>query len=522
MKLWNRSAAAFILFVLAAVAAFPPDVAGDTLEKRSTLALTFREGQGTDVALIGVAPRAGVVGKADVKRNEGRTRIKLDMQEPLPHPQSLGSLYTTYVLWAVAPEGRAESLAELPHSKDFDVDATTALPTFGLIVTAEPHAAVSRPGPRLVAESGVRGNTRGRVQGGTVQYEATPERLGGRFGGADFTTPLVVLGARRAVEMAKAAGASEYAAAELREADVKLGVLEETSRGDDELSRDAEALARDVMRLAEHARVSTADRIEQAGRTAERRAARAAIDRAQTEAERAAARAERDREEAARAAEDADRATEEAMKARSTMQRAESEAERAGASEDLAHAEADRARLESRQLQQETLRAQRDAQRAQQDAQRAQLEAQQAQQDKAAMQEQLFRSLSAILETRREARGLIVNLSDVLFDFNRASLKPGTREKLSKLAGILLAYPGPYNVEIEGHTDSVGSPDYNLRLSQDRADSVASYLRESGIPMERVARVTGFGEERPVTGNDTAAGRQMNRRVELVITDLES
>jgi len=136
------------------------------------------------------------------------------------------------------------------------------------------------------------------------------------------------------------------------------------------------------------------------------------------------------------------------------------------------------------------------------------------------MQAQPYRSGSEILETRCEARGLIVNLSDVLFDFDRATLKPGAREKLSRLAGILLAYPGRYDVEIEGHTDSIGSHEYNVRLSEDRAQSVGSYLREAGIPTARITRVAGFAETRPVASNDNAAGRQMNRRVELVIGDL--
>ncbi|HET8645202.1 MAG TPA: OmpA family protein, partial [Vicinamibacteria bacterium] len=154
-------------------------------------------------------------------------------------------------------------------------------------------------------------------------------------------------------------------------------------------------------------------------------------------------------------------------------------------------------------------------------AERARLEAEQAQRDRADMQNRLYQSLSAILETRREARGLIVNLSDVLFDTAKASLKPGAREKLSRLTGILLAYPGAFNVEVEGHTDSVGSYEYNERLSLARAESVRDYLTQAGIAATRFTRVTGFGETRPVASNINAAGRQMNRRVELVITDLD-
>lgn len=462
----------------------------DAVKRRSTLALTYNEGQGSEVDMVGVDTAR--LGEADVKRKEGRTRVKLEM-ESLAHPQSLGAQYTSYVLWAVAPEGRAENLAELPHGRKFDVDATTSLATFGLIVTAEPHPAVMRPGPRLVAHNAVSDETKGRVQSGTVEYDATPERQLVEVRQPDFTTPLLILGARRAVAIAKAAEAATYADAELREAEVKLAVVGELWSGGDKLSKEAETAAREVMRLAEHARSVAADRLAQAERSAERRAARSAIDEAQDEATRARLAAERERQRAAQAAAEAATAEQEAAAARQRVAQAETEALQAKVNEDLARAQAEQARLE----------------------------AQQAMQDKAHMQEQLFRSLSAVLETRREARGLIVSLSDVLFDFNKASLKPGAREKLSKLTGILLAYPGPYHMEIEGHTDSVGSDEYNLKLSQDRADSVRSYLSIAGIPADRITLVTGFGEARPVATNDTAAGRQMNRRVELVITDLD-
>jgi outer membrane protein OmpA-like peptidoglycan-associated protein len=494
MNLRNHlgSALIFLLAAGAAVAGAAPD-----LERRTTLALTYREGQGTQVDMVGV--NAPMRGRADVKRTEGRTRVKLRM-EPLPHPQSLGPQYTTYVLWAVAPEGRAESLAELPSGKEFDVDATTSLPTFGLIVTAEPHALVTRPGPRLVAENGLNEDTRGRVQAGSVEYDAAPERQIVDVLQPDFTTPLLVLGARRAVEIAKLAGADTYAEPELREAEVKLAVLDHLWAGKHKLNKDAETTARDVMRLAEHARTVTAERMAQAQRATERREARTAVQEAEIEAAAARAATEQERQRAARARQETALAEQQVAQAREQIAQvqaeatqAQAEATQARAAEEMARAQADRARLE----------------------------AEKAQQDKAQMQEQLFQSLSSILETRREARGLIVNLSDVLFDFNKASLTPGAREKLSKLAGVLLAYPGPYHMEIEGHTDAVGSDAYNLGLSQGRADSVSSYLRQAGIPADRITRVTGFGESRPVAGNETAAGRQMNRRVELVITDLD-
>ncbi len=508
---WTATAVAVLL--MHAGAALPARAASERVETHSTVALSFREGDSTHVDVVAVTPRSGRIGRADIKRREGRTQIKLDVDKSLKNPQSLGPAYTAYVLWAVAPEGRAERLAELPVSRHFDLDATTSLDTFGLIITAEPYAAVSRPGPLLVAQSGVRDDTRAPVRAATVEYVVAPEAAG-RSARADFKTPLLLLGARRAVEMARDAGAPEYAPSELREAEGKLSALEQISRGKKRLSKDAEGIARDVMRVADHARVVAVDRGDQAAEAAERRAAQSAIGRAeaqagraQAEAEEARARAERERQQALEAREAAEserqqadaarqaaeRAEQEVEKARTSLQEAQTDAERAQANEELARAEADRARAE----------------------------AQQARQDKQEMESRLYRSISEILETRREARGLIVNLSDVLFDFDRATLTPGAREKLSRLVGILQAYPGPYKIELEGHTDSIGSHGYNQRLSEDRARSVASYLREAGIPATRIVGVQGFAETRPVASNDTAAGRQRNRRVELVIGGLE-
>jgi outer membrane protein OmpA-like peptidoglycan-associated protein len=467
--------------------------AGAEVDTRSTVALTYREGSGSEVDMVGAtAALRGTLGKADVKRSEGRTRVKLKLDE-LPHPQSLGSLYTTYVLWAVAPEGRAENLAEVPGGKHVDVDATTSLPTFGLILTAEPHAAVMRPGPRLIAQNAVNDDTKGRIQSGKVEYETAEERAIAVRGGPDLQTPLTLLGARRAVDLAKAAGAERFAEDELGEAKAKLSVAEELWGGRDKLSKEGDMAAREAMRLAEHARAVAGERQVAAGLARERQAARTAVNQARTAAEVARDQADLAGAQAAQAQTQAE------------LQRRQAE---------QARAQADDAMLE-------TAKAKASVMEAQGEADRARAAAQQAQQDKAAMQEQLYRSLSAILETRREARGLIVNLSDVLFDFDRASLTPGAREKLSKLSGILIAYPGTYRIEIEGHTDSVGTPQYNESLSRGRAQSVATYIRQAGVPAERIGSVAGFGETRPVASNDSAAGRQQNRRVELVIGGLD-
>jgi outer membrane protein OmpA-like peptidoglycan-associated protein len=121
-----------------------------------------------------------------------------------------------------------------------------------------------------------------------------------------------------------------------------------------------------------------------------------------------------------------------------------------------------------------------------------------------------------ILETRDSARGLIVNMSDVLFDFNKYTLRPGAREKLAKISGIVLAHPG-LKLEVEGHTDSVGSDEYNQTLSENRANAVRTYLLSQGLKTESIT-ARGFGESSPVADNNSAAGRQQNRRVELVVS----
>jgi len=516
MFIHRRALAALVLSACTGVGA----AWADATAARSTLALTYREGQGSTVEIQGRGALAGRLGQADVKRTEGRSRVKLKMAA-LPNPQSLGAMYTTYVLWAVAPEGRAENLAELPHSKDFDVDATTSFASFGLIVTAEPYAGVTFPGPRLVGENVPGPDTEGRIQTGRVEYEPGLERSLDQPLAADFSTPLLLLGARRAVQMAEAAGAADYASAELRDAQVKLAALEQMQGGKKKLSKDNESLARDVIRLAEEARTSASRGAQAAALDSERRAARRAVSAAQGEADRAQGDAER----AQREAEQARQATLDEQQRSAQAQRdalAAAEARRQAQEQaDQAQREAASSAQQAAVAQQQAAQAQDQIARAQGEAERARLEAQQAQQDKAALQERLYRSLSAILETRREARGLIVSLSDVLFDFDQATLKPGAREKLSRLAGILLAYPGHFTIEVEGHTDSVGTHEYNQRLSTGRAESVRNYLSQAGLSSALFARVAGFGETRPVAGNETAAGRQMNRRVEIVISDLE-
>jgi len=141
---------------------------------------------------------------------------------------------------------------------------------------------------------------------------------------------------------------------------------------------------------------------------------------------------------------------------------------------------------------------------------------QQAEQNQAQLRQQLLDQFNSILQTRDTARGLIVNMSDVLFDTGKYALRPGAREKLAKVSGIIMSHPG-LRIQVEGHTDSVGGDEYNMRLSENRADAVRGYLVEQGVQPGNVT-AQGFGKTLPVADNTTAAGRQMNRRVELVVS----
>ena len=189
-----------------------------------------------------------------------------------------------------------------------------------------------------------------------------------------------------------------------------------------------------------------------------------------------------------------------------------------------AHTEADRLKGENdlrtaaAATEADRLKQENDAQRAglQTDLDRAAKEKAQAEAEKTELRVQLLRQFSVILETRDTARGLIVNMSDVLFDTAKYSLRPGAREKLARVAGIISGHPG-LRLEVEGHTDSVGGDDYNQQLSEHRATSVRDYLTQAGIPASSVT-AKGFGKTQPVASNDTTTGRQQNRRVELVVS----
>jgi outer membrane protein OmpA-like peptidoglycan-associated protein len=161
-------------------------------------------------------------------------------------------------------------------------------------------------------------------------------------------------------------------------------------------------------------------------------------------------------------------------------------------------------------------RAQAEAEKARADQAAAQQQAQQANSETEQMRERLKDQLNQVLATRETARGLIVNMSDVLFDFNKYTLKPGAREKLAKVSGILLSYPN-LQLQVEGYTDNIGSDEYNQKLSEERADAVRDYLVTQGVAQTNIA-AAGYGKSDPVADNSSASGRAENRRVQLVVS----
>jgi outer membrane protein OmpA-like peptidoglycan-associated protein len=495
-----------------------------TVVGRTTPAINYRpRGGATKIDFAGTPLMPKAKGRATVRGEKGYIEIDADFNDLQPATR-FGPEYLTYVVWAITPEGRATNLGELQiKGDDGDLRVTTELQAFGLIVTAEPYFAVTQPGDVVVMENVVRDGTVGKVEVINARYELLkrgsylmnqdPGRL--KIKALDPGAPLDLAEARNAVTLARFAGADRYAAETFDKAD-RLLTEAETARKKHR-SRDAIMMpARQAAQTAEDARLIALQRMaeedaaQQRAMVMERESAANARARAEEERRRAA-EMDRQASEAARVA--AERAKAEAERSRFEAERSKLEAERAAErlAQERRTAEEARAAAESARS-----AAEAQAQQAQSTAAQAQQAAAQAEREKAELREQLREQLNVILETRETARGLIVNLSDVLFDTGSANLKPGAREKLAKIAGILLAHPG-LNLEVEGHTDSVGGASYNQQLSEQRAHSVHDYLIQQRISPAAVA-TAGFGESQPVASNGTAAGRQQNRRVELIVS----
>jgi outer membrane protein OmpA-like peptidoglycan-associated protein len=456
-----------------------------TVVARTIKAINYRHrSEQTKVDFRGTALLPEAIGSADVQSKQGTIKVDANFKHMAP-ANRFGPEYMTYVLWAISPEGRAINLGEvLPDNNgNSKLQVTSDLQSFGMIVTAEPHFAVTRPSDAVVMENFVTNDTNGTIEEVDAKYELLKR---GEFAANanqaelrpiifDDKTPIEIYEARNAVRIARWAGAAQFAPESLRKAELDLQNAESflAHKGN---RKDMITDAREAAQMAEDAREITIRKIDAADRAHERQTA---ADAQATAATQSAAAAE-----------------------------AKAQAERA----EQAKAEAD---AQKRAAEAQSEQAQQAAQQAQLNAQQAQQQASQAEAEKAALRAKLLDQLNAVLATRDTARGLIVNISGVLFDTGKSTLKPGAREKLAKVSGILLAHPGLI-LEVDGYTDSVGGDEYNRRLSEQRAMAVRDYLAAQGVEQTAIT-AKGFGKSNPVATNDTAAGRQQNRRVELVV-----
>jgi outer membrane protein OmpA-like peptidoglycan-associated protein len=392
------------------------------------------------------------------------------------------------VLWAISPEGRPVNLGEvLPTgSKDKnEMTVTTNLQAFGLIVTAEPYFAVTMPSDLVVAQNVIVDKTQGVIEQVNAHYSLLPRGAYSETAGRHSVlhpitrnerSPLELYEAENAIQIASAAGADQYAADTMKTAKTALQNAEgfDTNKGD---RKQTITYAREAVQSAEDARIITIRKIK-------------------AEDDAAQVKGRQDAEQAAQQSQLA------AQQAQAAAQQSKAEADQQAAQR--AQAEAAAAEAEAR------------AQKARDEQRAAEQAAQQATQQTEQIRERLKQQLNQVLQTTETARGLIVNMSDVLFDFNKYTLKPDAQVKLAKVSGILLAYPN-LKLQVEGYTDNIGTDEYNQKLSEQRAGSVREFLVAQSVP-NAIISAQGYGKSNPIADNSMNAGRAQNRRVQLVVS----
>ena len=479
-----------------------------TIVERTAKAINYRHRNGsTKIDFGGTLLMPAARGEAKVESKQGYIEIEVEFDD-LQSATRFGPEFLTYVLWAITPEGRATNLGEvILNGTKSKLNVTSELQAFGLVVTAEPYFAVTQPSNVVVMENVIRKDTVGKIEEIEAKYEllergqytlnVLPADLQPMI--VDKKTPLDLYEARNAVRIAKWAGADVSAAESFQKAS-KLLEQAENYHARKAGSKPIAMVSREAVQTAEDARLiarkrQEQDRLDQERAASARREVRAnlATDRAEAQADaadrgREQAEQEQRMEAERRARAEAESAAAQARAASAKME-ADLAAQRAARERDAAQAESDQARRAA---------------------------AEQAEREKQELRDKLAAQLNSVLETRDSARGLIVSMADVLFDTGKHTLRPVAREKLAKLSGILLSYAS-LSLELEGHTDSVGTDESNMLLSDRRANAVRDYLIQEGIAGSSVA-ARGFGEGQAVATNDTAAGRQENRRVELVVS----
>jgi outer membrane protein OmpA-like peptidoglycan-associated protein len=453
------------------LAAEPTATTGGAAPEQSMKAISFKPDSTTSLDFEGTALLPNATGHAKVTKKTGVAQIEARF-EGLEAARLFGPEYLTYVLWAVTPEGRPNNLGpiELKGNRG-EIRTTTRLQTFALGVTAEPYFAVTMPSDTVVLRYVVPDKM--NIQAEKIDVKAELMQRGA-YRAADLPTapidaavPGELLQARNAVAIARSQQADRYAADAFEKAATALAAAEATQK-DKRGKRQAVIMsAREAVQASEDARVIAVKRAAEE-RSAQEQAA-AAQRTAQAQAQ--AGEAEQRTAQAQQQAQDAQ------------QQMAQSDAARTAA-------------ITQQQRAQDAAAAARESSR--------QLRA------------QLFQQLNKVLATQDTDRGLVITMADVTFDTGKANLRPAAREKLAKLSGILALHPG-LKLDIEGHTDSVGSEATNQALSEKRAVAVRDYLVQEGLSAESIA-TKGLGKAAPIAPNENPAGRAKNRRVELVLT----
>jgi outer membrane protein OmpA-like peptidoglycan-associated protein len=515
-----------------------------TVTERTAKAISYQHRSGaTKIDFRGTQLMPNAHGEAKVESKKGYIEIEVEFRN-MTEATQFGGEYLTYVLWAITPEGRTSNLGEILRgggvSSSGKLDVTTELQVFGLVVTAEPYFAVSRPSDVVVMENVVRPDTAGKIELIDAKYELLQrgqyEHLANILDlKVNSKMPLELYEARNAVSIARKSGADRYATETFKKAESNLK-QSEAYRARNAGSKPVTMTARQAVQIAEDSRAIAVKRQDDDLLAAEREAGAAREVRAENataRAENATANAQSETARVARGAATA-RLSAQAEADRLKLENdaktaaAQDDAERLKRENDLrastAQETADRlkqdndAKMSAAQSEADRLRRDNDLQKAaaQSELDRIAGEKRQLETDKTELRAQLLLQFNTILQTRDTARGLIVNMSDVLFDTAKFSLRPEAREKLAKVAGIVAGHPG-LSLAVEGHTDNVGGDDYNQKLSEQRGSAVRDYLTQQGIQPDSVS-TKGFGKTQPVASNETASGRQQNRRVELVIS----
>jgi len=484
---------------------------------RTTRAVKYAHRSGaTKINFRGTDLMPAAAGEAKVESKRGAMKIGVEFSG-LDRPTTFGNEYLTYVLWAISPEGRSVNVGEVlvggNHRSKLDV--TTDLQAFALIVTAEPYYAVRRPSNAVILENEIRPDTVGTSEAVDAKYELIDRGgyipTGYKFDPVVLNSklPLEFFEARNAVRIAKSAGAEENAGPSYEKAVTQMKHADDLATMKHIDKKALISVSREVVQTADDAREIAVKQIDSDRQHAEKNAAADRV--ADADAKSQQAMMARMNAEAATA--DADRrraeADKDAMAAKQRQLDAQAESDRNRA----ATADANKATADAQQAQRD---AEAESERNRAAAANSDQQLQQAVRDREELRAKLLLQFNSILATRDTARGLVVNLSDVLFDSGQYTLRPLAREKLAKISGIVLAYPD-LKLAIEGNTDSVGSEAMNQTLSERRAGAVMDYLAKQNVPAASMTS-QGFGKSQPIASNDTAEGRQQNRRVEMIVS----